>query len=44
MIDDSYGSGAKHYDAAYSVKEDLVDRDFYLDRERNITTRHTASQ
>jgi len=31
MIDDSYRSGAKHYDAAYSVKEDLVDRDFYLD-------------
>ena len=31
MIDDPYGSGAKHYDAAYSVKEDLVDRDFYLD-------------
>ena len=31
MIDDSYSSGAKHYDAAYSVKEDLVDRDFYLD-------------
>ena len=30
MIDDSYSSGAKHYDAAYSVKEDLVDRDFYL--------------
>ena len=31
MIDDSYGSGAKYYDAAYSVKDDLVDRDFYLD-------------
>lgn len=32
MIDDSYDlGGAKHYDAAYSVKEDLVDRDFYLD-------------
>ncbi|MDE2705399.1 MAG: class I SAM-dependent methyltransferase [Gemmatimonadota bacterium] len=31
MIDDSYRSGAKHYDAAYSVKDDLVDRDFYLD-------------
>ena len=32
MIDDSYSlGGAKHYDAAYSVKEDLVDRDFYLD-------------
>ena len=31
MIDDSYSSGAKHYDDAYSVKEDLVDRDFYLD-------------
>ena len=30
MIDDSYSSGAKHYDAAYSVKEDLVDRHFYL--------------
>ena len=30
MIDDSYSSGAKHYDAAYNVKEDLVDRDFYL--------------
>ena len=30
MIDDSYSSGVKHYDAAYSVKEDLVDRDFYL--------------
>ena len=27
MIDDSYSlGGAKHYDAAYSVKEDLVDR------------------
>ena len=32
MIDDSYSlGGAKHYDAAYSVKDDLVDRDFYLD-------------
>ena len=31
MIDDSYSSGAKYYDAAYSVKDDLVDRDFYLD-------------
>ena len=31
MIDDPYSLGAKHYDAAYSVKEDLVDRDFYLD-------------
>ena len=31
MIDDSYNSGAKHYDDAYSVKDDLVDRDFYLD-------------
>ena len=32
MIDDSYSlGGAKHYDSAYSVKEDLVDRDFYLD-------------
>lgn len=31
MIDDYYSSGAKHYDAAYSAKEDLVDRDFYLD-------------
>ena len=32
MIDDSYSlGGAKHYDAAYSVKEGLVDRDFYLD-------------
>ena len=31
MIDDSYSSGAKHYDAAYSIKDDLVDRDFYLD-------------
>ena len=30
MIDDSYSSGAKHYDDAYSFKEDLVDRDFYL--------------
>ena len=32
MIDDSYSlGGAKHYDTAYSVKDDLVDRDFYLD-------------
>ena len=31
MIDDFYSLGAKHYDAAYSVKDDLVDRDFYLD-------------
>ncbi len=31
MIDDSYSPGAKHYDAAYSVKDDLVDVDFYLD-------------
>lgn len=31
MMDDSYSLGAKHYDAAYSVKTDLVDRDFYLD-------------
>ena len=32
MVDDSYDlGGAKHYDAAYSVKEGLVDRDFYLD-------------
>lgn len=30
MIDDFYSSGAEHYDAAYSVKDDLVDRDFYL--------------
>ena len=30
MTDDSYSSGAKHYDAAYSVKDDLIDRDFYL--------------
>ena len=34
MIDDSYSLAAKHYDAAYSVKEDLVDRDFYLDLAR----------
>ena len=31
MIEDSYRLAAKHYDAAYNVKEDLVDRDFYLD-------------
>ena len=31
MIDDAYSLAAKHYDAAYNVKEDLVDRDFYLD-------------
>ena len=32
MIDDSYSlGGAKHYDAEYSVKDDLVDRDFYFD-------------
>lgn len=30
MIEDSYRLAAKHYDAAYNVKEDLVDRDFYL--------------
>ena len=34
MIDDSYSLAAKHYDAAYSVKEDLVDRDFYLELAR----------
>ena len=27
----STSSGAEHYDAAYSVKDDLVDRNFYLD-------------
>ncbi len=31
MTEDSYTLAAKHYDAAYSVKEDLVDRVFYLD-------------
>ena len=31
MIDDAYRLAAKHYDAAYSAKKDLVDRDFYLD-------------
>ncbi len=31
MLDDSYSSGAKYYDAAYSVKDNLVNRDFYLD-------------
>lgn len=31
MIDDAYSLAAKHYDAAYSAKIDLVDRDFYLD-------------
>ena len=31
MIDDAYSLAAKHYDAAYSTKVDLVDRDFYLD-------------
>ena len=30
MTEDSYSLAAKHYDAAYSVKEYLVDRDFYL--------------
>ena len=34
MIDDSYSLAAKYYDAAYSAKEDLVDRDFYLDLAR----------
>ena len=34
MIDDSYSLAAKYYDAAYSVKEDLVDRDFYLELAR----------
>ncbi len=34
MIDDFYSLAAKHYDAAYSVKEDLVDRDFYLELAR----------
>ena len=34
MIDDSYSLAAKHYAAAYSVKEDLVDRDFYLELAR----------
>ncbi len=29
-MDDFYSSGAKHYDAAYSAKDNLVDRDFYL--------------
>ncbi len=31
MIDDPYSSGAKHYDAAYGVKDNLTNRDFYLD-------------
>ncbi len=31
MTEDPYSLAAKHYDAAYSAKEDLVDRDFYLD-------------
>ena len=30
MAEDRYSRAAKHYDAAYNVKEDLVDRDFYL--------------
>ena len=30
MIDDPYSSGAKHYDAAQGVKDNLVNRDFYL--------------
>ena len=34
MTDDSYSLAAKHYDAAYSAKADLVDRDFYLDLAR----------
>ena len=34
MTEDSYSLAAKHYDAAYSVKEDLVDRDFYLELAR----------
>ena len=34
MTKDSYRLAAKHYDAAYSVKEDLVDRGFYLDLAR----------
>ena len=34
MTEDAYSLAAKHYDAAYSVKEDLVDRDFYLDLAR----------
>lgn len=34
MIEDSYRLAAKHYDAAYNVNEDLVDRDFYMDLAR----------